>query len=162
MRYGPLLSYVANIAGSYETCLYFDLSSYHDSSELEDPTHVMLRLVDSSVADLPSNILAVYLSAALKVYGYWASVLAGKWSDHFMSVLKETVAQLQAGFQPFASSEDVEVQERVRLHWGYPQHCSGPHIEIIGCQLLTTFRSHRGGSCILQTSTTGAGISIRG
>ena len=149
MRYGLLLSYVANIAGSYETCLYFDLNSHRDSSELEDPIHVMLRLVDPSVADLPSNILAVYLSAALKVYGYWASVLAGKWSDQFMSVLKETVAQLRAGFQPFASSEDIEVQERVRLIWEYPQHCSAPHLKFIGCQLLTTFRSHRGGSCIL-------------
>lgn len=143
-------------------CLYFDLNSYGDSSELEDPIPVMMRLVDPSVADLPSNILAVYLSAALKVYGYWASILAGKWSDQFLPVLKETVAQLRAGFQPFASSEDVEVQERVRLHWEYPQYRSSPHLEIIGCQLYTAFRSYRGGSCVLQTSTTGAGISIRG
>jgi len=108
---------VASIAGSYETSLCFNASSYGGPSELEDPIHMMMRLVGPSVADLPSNILAVYLSAALKVYGYWASVLAGKWSDQFLPVLKETVAQLRAGFQPFASSEDVEVQERVRLHW---------------------------------------------
>lgn len=76
--------------------------------------HVMMRLVDPSVADLPPNILAVYLSAALKVYGYWASVLAGKWSDRFLPMVKDTVAQLRAGFQPFASNEEVEVQERVR------------------------------------------------
>ena len=73
----------------------------------------MLRLVDPSIADLPSNILAVYLSAVLKVYGYWASVLAGKWSDHFLPVLKDTVTQLRAGFQPFAANDDIEVQERV-------------------------------------------------
>ena len=74
----------------------------------------MMRLVDPSVADLPFDILAVYLSAALKVYGYWSSVLAEKWNDQFLPTVKETVAQLRAGFQPFASSEDIEVQERVR------------------------------------------------
>jgi hypothetical protein len=121
-----------------------------------------MRLVGSSVADLPSNILAAYLSAALKIYGYWAYVLTGKWNDQFLLVVRETVAQLRAGFQPFASSEDVEVQERVRLHWIESYHYGGPYVEIIGCQRIANFRSHRGGSCILQTSTTGAGISIRG
>jgi AP-3 complex subunit delta len=94
--------------------LYSDQGSFDGSRELKDPIHVMMRLVDPSVTDLPSNILAVYLSAALKIYGYWASVLTEKWNDQFLPTVKETVAQLRAGFQPFASSEDVEVQERVR------------------------------------------------
>jgi AP-3 complex subunit delta-1 len=93
----------------------------------------MMRLVDPSVADLPSNILAVNLSAAFKVYGYWASVLAGKWNDQFLPVLKETVTQLRAGFKPFAANDDVEVQERVRHYLTVSQHCNKSHLEIIGC-----------------------------
>ena len=63
---------------------------------------------------LSPDIVAVYLQAATKVFGVWASELAERWDSDDLPKVKEVVESNIECLASFASSPDIEVQERVR------------------------------------------------
>ena len=69
-----------------------------------------------SISNLPTEILVVYLQAALKVFAYWAYDLAEHWNDRHLQKVKDAVNTVREVVTPFASHADIEVQERVRYH----------------------------------------------
>ncbi len=62
---------------------------------------------------LPPEIVAVYLQGALKVFGSWAAELAEQWDDEDLARVKNAVSTVLERIGDFASSPDIEVQERV-------------------------------------------------
>ncbi len=65
------------------------------------------------VLTLPPDIVAVYLQAAIKVFGSWAAELADRWDDADLPKVKAVVDSVTASLSRFASNTDIEVQERV-------------------------------------------------
>jgi hypothetical protein len=82
-------------------------------SELDDPHHVLMRLVQPSISHLPSDIIAVYLQSTLKVFSCWTYELAGRWDDSQLRRVEMTVTAILDAIASFASHADIEVQERV-------------------------------------------------
>jgi AP-3 complex subunit delta-1 len=82
-------------------------------SELDNPHHALMRLVQPSISHLPSDIIAVYLQATLKVFSYWAYELVGRWDDSQLPRVEMTVTAVLDAIASFASHADIEVQERV-------------------------------------------------
>lgn len=75
----------------------------------------MQYLLRHEIADLAPEIIAIYIQATLKVFGYWATELAESWEDEKMVELKSTVETIINFMSEFASSHHIEVQERVRV-----------------------------------------------
>jgi hypothetical protein len=66
---------------------------------------------------LAPETVGIYLHAILKVFGVWAGELSEKWDDDDLPKVKTLVEEIVDTLQTFASSPDIEVQERVRpLH----------------------------------------------
>lgn len=103
---------MANIAGKVGLFLIFEESLWVDS-ELADPQKLLMYLLQPSVANLPSDIIAVYIHAATKIFGYWASDLAERWDDDRLPDVKEIVNMVVEQVSVFTSSPYIEVQERV-------------------------------------------------
>jgi AP-3 complex subunit delta-1 len=56
----------------------------------------------------------MYIQAATKIFGFWASELGQRWNDDELPGLKRAIMSIQNRVGEFASSLDIEVQERVR------------------------------------------------
>ncbi|KAI0334057.1 Ap3d1 protein [Cubamyces sp. BRFM 1775] len=81
-------------------------------SELAEPQKLLSYLLQQRVTALPSDVAAVYLQAAMKVFGSWAAELAERWDDddlpRVQGVVDDTVERLSS----FVAHPDIEVQER--------------------------------------------------
>lgn len=53
------------------------------------------------------------IQSATKLFGYWASEAAKQWTDSFLEDLKKAVDIMIEQMGQFASSNQIEVQERV-------------------------------------------------
>lgn len=82
-------------------------------SELAEPQKLLNYLLQPRVLTLPPEIVAVYLQGALKVFGSWATELAEQWDDEDLARVKNAVSTVLERIGDFASSPDIEVQERV-------------------------------------------------
>ena len=75
----------------------------------------MTYLLQPSISNLAPDIIAVYIHAATKVFGFWASEIAERWDDDLLPEVKEVVDMVIERVDKFSSSPHIEVQERVNL-----------------------------------------------
>ncbi|PSR72553.1 hypothetical protein PHLCEN_2v11546 [Hermanssonia centrifuga] len=80
--------------------------------ELTEPQKLLTYLLQPMVLTLPPDIVAVYLQAAIKIFGSWAAELADRWDDADLPKVKAVVDSVTASLSRFASNTDIEVQER--------------------------------------------------
>lgn len=78
-----------------------------------NPTQVLTYLLQPSVSRLAFDIVAVYITAATKVFGQWASQMAEGWRDGMLTEVKDMVEMVIERVTPFSTSPHIEVQERV-------------------------------------------------
>lgn len=86
----------------------------HRSSELAEPQKLLSHLIQPRIFILGSDIIAVYLQAAMKVFGTWTADLAGRWDDNDLPKVKNSVEMVLERTADLAAHADFEVQERVR------------------------------------------------
>lgn len=114
-RSGPLLGFAVSIAGE---CTEFDLFVLYAQarySELAEPQKLLDPLLRPEVLKLAPEIIAVYLQAAIKVFGAWSADLADQWNDEELPKVKGVVDTMVERVAEFAANPDIEVQERVRV-----------------------------------------------
>ena len=82
-------------------------------SELAEPHKLLSPLLQQRIVALPSDIVAIYLHAAMKVFGTWAAELADRWDDDDLPKVRGVVDDVVERLASFATHTDIEVQERV-------------------------------------------------
>ncbi|EIM92407.1 Adaptor protein complex AP-3 delta subunit, partial [Stereum hirsutum FP-91666 SS1] len=80
--------------------------------ELAEPHKLLTYLLHTSISNLTADTIQVYLQAAIKVFGFWASELAQRWDNDDLPKVKDVVDMIVSRMSDFASSPDIEVQER--------------------------------------------------
>jgi len=78
-----------------------------------EPHKLLPYLLQPDISNLAPDIIAVYVQAAIKVFGFWASELAERWDDDNLPELKQVVESVLARVRELAASQHIEVQERV-------------------------------------------------
>ncbi|KAI0828832.1 Ap3d1 protein [Trametes gibbosa] len=81
-------------------------------SELAEPQKLLSHLLQPGITTLPSDIVAVYLQASLKVFGSWAAELAERWDNDDLPRVQGAVSDVLERLPSFAAHPDIEVQER--------------------------------------------------
>ncbi|KAE9401969.1 Ap3d1 protein [Gymnopus androsaceus JB14] len=81
-------------------------------SELVDPQKLLPLILQPEVVNLSPDIIAVYIQAATKVFGFWATEVAQRWTDDDLHEVKGIVQMIIERVGPFVSSPHIEVQER--------------------------------------------------
>lgn len=81
-------------------------------SELLAPEELLPYLLHPDVANLDPDTIAVYLQAANKIFGYWATEAAQQWSEDLLDKVKAAVDSIMEQIEEFVSSPHIEVQER--------------------------------------------------
>jgi AP-3 complex subunit delta len=84
------------------------------SRELAEPQKILPYLLQPEVSNLPPDIIAVYVQAITKIFGFWASELGQRWNDDELPDLKRVIMSVQNRVGEFTSCQDIELQERVR------------------------------------------------
>ena len=82
--------------------------------ELAEPQKLLPYLLQQEVCNLPSDIIAVYVQATTKIFGFWASELGQRWNDDELPELKRIIMLIQNRLGELARCQDIDVQERVR------------------------------------------------
>jgi AP-3 complex subunit delta-1 len=80
--------------------------------ELSAPDELIPYLLQPEIASLRPDITAVCIQSATKLFGYWASEAAKQWTESFLEDLKNAVDIMIEQMEQFASSTQIEVQER--------------------------------------------------
>ncbi|KAG5654164.1 hypothetical protein H0H81_006876 [Sphagnurus paluster] len=80
--------------------------------ELAEPQKLLPYLLQPEVSTLSPEIIAVYVQAATKIFGSWATEVAQQWEDEDLVEVKNVVEQLTIRFGELISSPHIEVQER--------------------------------------------------
>ncbi|KAH7930472.1 Adaptor protein complex AP-3 delta subunit [Leucogyrophana mollusca] len=80
--------------------------------ELSGPEELLPYLLQPNVTSLSADIIAVYIHAATKIFGYWATETAQQWSDDHLAGIKQVVDSITEQMERFVSSSHIEVQER--------------------------------------------------
>lgn len=73
----------------------------------------MPYLLHPNVAFLHPEIIAVYIQAANKIFGYWATEAAQQWTNDLLEKVKSAVETMIEQMEEFVSNPHIEVQERV-------------------------------------------------
>ena len=81
--------------------------------ELAEPQKLLTYLLHPSISILAADTVQLYLQAAVKVFGFLASELAQRWDNDDLPKIREVVDLIISRMTDFASSSDIEVQERV-------------------------------------------------
>lgn len=81
--------------------------------ELAEPQKLIPLLLKTGVTELSPGTIGVHLQAVLKIFGLWTSELSQNWDDDDLPRVKAVVSEAYEALQPFASSPDMELQERV-------------------------------------------------
>ncbi|KAJ7103194.1 adaptin N terminal region-domain-containing protein [Mycena belliarum] len=81
-------------------------------SELSDPQKLLPYLLQSEIANLSPEIIAVYIQATSKIFGYWAAEVAQRWDNEDLPEVKSMVDLIIGRVREFVSNTHVEVQER--------------------------------------------------
>lgn len=89
---------------------------YFGRRELAEPHKLLHYLLQPRVLTLDPETIAVYLQAALKIFGVWTADLAERWDNDDLPKVKNMVDTLVERLGEFAANPDIEVQERVDLH----------------------------------------------
>ncbi|OBZ78815.1 AP-3 complex subunit delta-1 [Grifola frondosa] len=80
--------------------------------ELAEPQKLLPYLLQPRLTAISPDITAVYLQAAMKVFGFWAAELADRWDDDDLPKVKDTVDMVLERTSDFVTHPDIEVQER--------------------------------------------------
>ncbi|KZV61604.1 Adaptor protein complex AP-3 delta subunit [Peniophora sp. CONT] len=80
--------------------------------ELAEPQKLIPLLLKHGVTELSPGTIGVHLQAVLKIFGLWTSELSQTWDDDDLSRVKAVVEDTTEALYTFASSADMEVQER--------------------------------------------------
>ncbi|KAH9486426.1 AP-3 complex subunit delta-1 [Psilocybe cubensis] len=80
--------------------------------ELSEPEKLLPYLLQPEIDNLSSDIIAVYIQAATKIFGMWASELAQEWEDDSLPEVKQVVESILNRTREFSGSQYIEVQER--------------------------------------------------
>ncbi|KAF8131643.1 adaptin N terminal region-domain-containing protein [Boletus edulis] len=81
-------------------------------SELLAPEELLPYLLHTNVAFLDPEIIAVYIQAANKIFGRWATEAAQQWTNDLLEKVKSAVETMIEQMEEFVSSPHIEVQER--------------------------------------------------
>ncbi|PIL31329.1 hypothetical protein GSI_06027 [Ganoderma sinense ZZ0214-1] len=81
-------------------------------SELAEPHKLLSYLLQPRILSLAPDVVAVYLHAAMKVFGSWTAELAGRWDDDDLLRVRGAVDDAVERFSSFVSHADIDVQER--------------------------------------------------
>ncbi|KAF5383966.1 hypothetical protein D9757_006977 [Collybiopsis confluens] len=81
-------------------------------SELADPQKLLPLILRPEITHLSPDIIAVYIQAATKVFGFWAAEVAQRWTDDDLRQVKDVVQMVIEHISPFVGSPHIEVQER--------------------------------------------------
>jgi len=80
--------------------------------ELAEPQNLLPHLLQPGLVALDPEIVAVYLQAATKVFGYWAAEQANTFESEDLLKIRDAVDMTLERAGEFATSPDIEVQER--------------------------------------------------
>ncbi|CAL1694631.1 unnamed protein product [Somion occarium] len=80
--------------------------------ELVEPHKLLTYLLQSRVLNLDPETIAVYLQAALKIFGVWTAELADRWDNDDLPKVRQMVDTIIDRISDFVSNQDIEVQER--------------------------------------------------
>ncbi|VDC05752.1 unnamed protein product [Peniophora sp. CBMAI 1063] len=80
--------------------------------ELVEPQKLIPLLLKSGVTELSPATIGVHLQAVLKIFGLWASELSQNWDNDDLPRVRAVVDETIEALRTFASSSDIEVQER--------------------------------------------------
>ncbi|KAJ7492282.1 adaptin N terminal region-domain-containing protein [Mycena latifolia] len=81
-------------------------------SELSEPQKLLPYLLQSEIANLLPEIIAVYIQATSKIFGHWAAEVAQRWDDDDLPEVKSMVDLILGRLHELVSNTHVEVQER--------------------------------------------------
>lgn len=112
--YGRLPGFVASTAGVIKVIIITRIVFSQSSSELSEPQKLLEYLLHPGVSKLAPETIAVYVQAALKVFGFWCAEIAEHWDDDNLPRVKGVVDTMVERVTEFATNPDIEVQERVR------------------------------------------------
>lgn len=82
-------------------------------SELAEPQKLLTYLLQTSITNLKPDVIAVYIHAATKIFGYWTADVAERWDDNLLPEVRDAVDMVIECVSVFAASPHIEVQERV-------------------------------------------------
>jgi len=91
-----------------------DILTHYSGRELPDPQKLLPYLLQPEVDNLGPDTIAIYVQTAVKVFGFWASGLAQRWETDDLNEVKHVVGSIIDRLRELASSQHIEVQERVR------------------------------------------------
>ncbi|KAF8899233.1 Ap3d1 protein [Infundibulicybe gibba] len=81
-------------------------------SELADPHKLLPYLLQPEITNLSPDIIAVYIQAATKIFGYWAAEVAQRWDDDDLAELNGAVETVVSRLSQLSRNPYIEVQER--------------------------------------------------
>ncbi|GAW04764.1 Adaptor protein complex AP-3 delta subunit [Lentinula edodes] len=81
-------------------------------SELTDTQKLLPLILQPGISNLSPDIIAVYIQAATKIFGFYAAEVAQRWIDDDLHEVKAVVQMVIERVGPFVSSSHIEVQER--------------------------------------------------
>lgn len=82
------------------------------SSDLSSPLSTIHNLLPPSLVHSSPQLIALSIHAAAKVFGHYAAHVSNSWNVEAHQELKNLVASITAGLEPFVTSPHIEVQER--------------------------------------------------
>jgi AP-3 complex subunit delta-1 len=82
-------------------------------SELADPQKLLPDILQPDILRLSPETIAVYIQAASKIFGFWATELAERWTDEHLPEIKGVVDLIVSRTTELVASPHIEVQERV-------------------------------------------------
>ncbi|KAF8203875.1 adaptin N terminal region-domain-containing protein [Pholiota molesta] len=81
-------------------------------SELAEPQKLLPHLLQPEINNLAPDIIATYIQAAAKIFGFWASEIAQKWDDNDLPEVKQATESILNCVRRLSTSQHIEVQER--------------------------------------------------
>lgn len=111
-------------------------------SELMAPEELLPYLLHPNTILLDPEIIAVYIQAANKIFGYWATEAAQQWTDDLLEKVKSAVETMIEQMEEFVSSPHIEVQERVSRACADPARQSADTVQAANILQLFTFIKH--------------------
>lgn len=119
--------YVGNIASRY---YIFSGSSYPlimlHASELAEPQKLLMYILQPEISRLSPETIAVYIQTATKIFGFWATEVAERWTNEDLPEVRGVVDLIVSRVTELVSNPHIEVQERV----SHPQCSSRSNILI--------------------------------
>ncbi|KAF8240817.1 Ap3d1 protein [Tricholoma matsutake] len=81
-------------------------------NELAEPQKLLAYIMQPEISRLSSETIAVYIQAATKIFGFWATELAERWNDEDLPEVKGVVDLIVSRVTELVRSPHIEVQER--------------------------------------------------